>query len=287
MIENAVYAHDAERKWIQSHPTVLYEAYVIENMMRDVMHKILGCSQLTYEYLSRDGKETREYGTVRLMGDSDILYLAKNLSCDSKRNEYYDRNQRKHPLWKTEAEFQAIFEANDDELDIIEKEFGDLETHLRTLGLPFVFNRKALEAIKDDMEQSTKVGGSDEAKRMFETKEYHLQWVRMFEKFSKDQKIDFEFLFIPADQFNSGFRKPEFSNIEVVFPELKNPCKLNAVSNVLKAGESKREKFFFLFYKRKKVKQEVKITDLITEMISLANQKRNQNKIDEIRTQLN
>lgn len=226
VIENVVYAHDAERKWIQSHPTVLYEAYVIENMMRDVMHKILECNQLT---------------------------------------------------WKTEAEFQAIFEANDDELDIIEKEFGDLETHLRTLGLPFVLNRKALEAIKDDMEQSTIVGDLDEVERMLETKKYHLDWVRMFEKFSKNQKIDFEFLFIPADQFNSGFRKPEFSNIEVVFPELKSPCKLNAVSNVLKAGESKR----------KKVKQEVKITDLITEMISLANQKRNQNKTDEIRTQLN
>lgn len=287
VIENVVYAHDAERKWIQSHPTVLYEAHVIENMIRDVMKDILECNQLTYEYLSKNGKTTKGYGTVRWMGDSDILYLAKNLSYNNEKNEYYDRNQRKHPLWKTEAEFQAIFEESDDELDIIEKEFGDLETHLRTLGLPFVLNQQALEAIKDDMEQSAKVGDSDEVKRMLETKEYHLEWVRMFEKFSKVQEIDFEFLFLPADQFNSGFRKPEFSNIEVVFPELKNPCKLNAVSNVLKAGESKREKFFFLFYKRKKAKQEVKITDLITQMISLANQKRNQNKIQAKRTQLN
>lgn len=86
-------------------------------------------------------------------------------------------------------------------------------------------------------------------------------------------------MFLSANQFNSGFQKPEFNNIEVVFPELKAPCKFSAVSNVLKAGESRREKFFFLFYKRKKDKQEIKIKELITEMVSLANEKLNQERV--------
>lgn len=51
--------------------------------------------------------------------------------------------------------------------------------------------------------------------------------------------------------------------------------------------EKAKEKNFFLFYNRKKDKQEVKITDLITEMISLANEKRNQEKVSVKREKLN
>lgn len=144
-----------------------------------------------------------------------------------------------------------------------------------------------MNATENDIKQITEVGDGEEIQRMLETKEYHKKWMKMLEKYAAEQGIDFDFLFISADQFNSGFRKPEFNNIEVVFSELKNPCKFSAVSNVLKAGESKREKFFFLFYNRKKDKQEVKITDLITEMISLANEKRNQEKVSVKREKLN
>lgn len=94
VIENVVYAHDAERKWIQSHPTVLYEAYIIENMIRDVMKEVLECDQLSYEYLSEKGKKTAELGTVCWLGDSDIIYLAKNLTkCDAAK-EYYERDRK-------------------------------------------------------------------------------------------------------------------------------------------------------------------------------------------------
>lgn len=287
VIENVVYAHDAERKWIQNHPTVLYEAYIIENMIRGVMKEVLECNQITYEHLSEKGVKTARLGTVRMLGDSDIIYLAKNLTECEVAGEYYERNNRKHPLWKTEAEFQAIFEENDEELDIIEKEFNNLEIYLKSLGLPFILNKSALEATERDIGQIMEVGGTEAVQSMRDAKEYHLKWIKMLERYVQEQEIDFNFLFISADQFNSGFQKPEFNNIEVVFPELKNPCKFSAVSNVLKAGESKRKKFFFLFYNRRKDKQEVKITGLITEMISLANEKRGQEKVLIKRKQLN
>ena len=31
VIESVVYAHDLEKKWIQSHPSVAYESYLINN----------------------------------------------------------------------------------------------------------------------------------------------------------------------------------------------------------------------------------------------------------------
>lgn len=33
VIENVVYAHDAERKWIQSHPIVIYETYILQHII--------------------------------------------------------------------------------------------------------------------------------------------------------------------------------------------------------------------------------------------------------------
>lgn len=288
VIENVVYAHDAERKWIQNHPTVLYEAYVIEKMIRDVMQEILQCKQLTYEYLTEEGKATKGFGTVRWLGDSDIIYLSKNLPGYDAAKEYYWRHGRKHPLWKTEAEFQAIFEENDEELDIIEEEFEALQTSLRTLCLPIVLNQTALEAMEEDIKRiKDEIKDPKEAQKMMETKEYHLKWIRLLQKYAQNQEIDFDFLFLSADQFNSGFRKPEFNNIEVVFPELRDPCKFSAVSNVLKAGESKRKKFFFLFYNRKENQQEIRITELITDMISLANEKMNREKMQAKKESLN
>lgn len=101
VLENVVYAHDAERKWIQNHPVVLYEAYIIENAMQQVMEQILKTESLSEKFLSAGGVSVKKTGKVRLMGDSDIIYLMKNLRDDSISKKYYDRNNRKHPLWKT------------------------------------------------------------------------------------------------------------------------------------------------------------------------------------------
>ena len=40
IIENVVYAHDAEKKWIQNHPVVLYEAYIIKHIIMNLNEKL-------------------------------------------------------------------------------------------------------------------------------------------------------------------------------------------------------------------------------------------------------
>ena len=84
----------------------MYDAYLGENALNQVMRWILKCETLSDKFLSEEGVEIENFGKVRLMGDSDVHYLMKNLveGCAYVK-EYYDRNQRKHPLWKTEAEF--------------------------------------------------------------------------------------------------------------------------------------------------------------------------------------
>lgn len=277
VIENVVYAHDAERKWIQNHPSVLYEAYLIQNIIDEIMATQLKTPKLTYEFLTETGKEVEGVGLIRLMGDSDIKFLMKNLKGCNAAGEYYSRRFRKHPLWKTEAEFQAIFEGEDKNLPIIGAEFDELKKYLGTLGLPFVINKTALEACKNDIEETEKllVGQENTAlqnmQEALEGKREHYQWLKILEDFSAQEELDFDFLIIRANQFNSGFRKPEFGSIEIMFSELRNPCRFSAVSNVLTASKSKSDKFFFIYYSRGKRTPNIK--SLIKELVKMANNK--------------
>lgn len=40
VIENVVYAHDAERKWIQNHPVVLYECYILNHIFQHLNNQL-------------------------------------------------------------------------------------------------------------------------------------------------------------------------------------------------------------------------------------------------------
>ena len=56
---------------------------------------------------------------------------------------------------------------------------------------------------------------------------------------------------LKANQFNSGFAKDAFAKIQIEFNNLQKPCSFEKVTNTLKAEKSPREKFFYLFYRRK------------------------------------
>lgn len=277
VIENVVYAHDAERKWIQNHPIVLYEAHIIEELMSSVIHDLLGRDYLTDEFLCERGVQVKGLGRVRLMGDSDVCYLMKNLTNNSLCKEYYERKLRKHPIWKTESEFQAIFDGGEKALNLIKEEFDNLKDYLRSLGLPFLINDEALRLCQEEIKELKREQAEAEGLRQkkiqiaLATKEEHIRWMRIFEQFSKDQNIKFEFLIIYTDQFNSGFRKEEFGNIKIQFPDLKYPCKFGDVSNVLKSEKSKGEKFFFLYYTREAGIKEIDISNLVVQILKLAN----------------
>ena len=278
VIENVVYAHDAERKWIQNHPSVLYEAYLIENIMQQLIERMLKKENLTTEFLLTEGVEIERLGKVRLMGDSDVFYLMKNLNNDIFVEEYYSRKLRKHPMWKTEAEFQAVFQGEESRLVVIEQEFAELKKYLSTLGLPFIINRQALEAGQAEIrriEKKIENEMGEELERLratLNTNQSHIAWIKIFERFAicNEDKLDFDFLILYANQFNSGFRKQEFGNIEIIFPELKRPCKYREVSNVLTAEKSKGERFFFIYYNRKTTEETLSIAGLIDDLLTLS-----------------
>lgn len=111
VIENVIYAHDSERKWIQSHPIVLYEGYILQHTIADLCRTIAqdGKQLFSEASLSKTGQTFLDGVKVKLLCDDDIVYLMKNVYPSDISSEFFERRSRRHPLWKSEAEYKAFF----------------------------------------------------------------------------------------------------------------------------------------------------------------------------------
>ncbi len=109
IIENVVYAHDAEKKWIQNHPVVLYESYIIKHIIVHLNNKLNEDEKRLFSEaaLSREGVELQDGVKVSLLCDDDIIYLYKNVYPDELSMELLDREKRRHLVWKSEAEYMG------------------------------------------------------------------------------------------------------------------------------------------------------------------------------------
>lgn len=274
VIESVVFAHDAERKWIQNHPVVLYDAYLLGHALEKINSKY---DVFTYEALTPEGKQISDEFRVSLLNDGDITFLMKNISGDNFIDEYFSRKDRRHPLWKSEAEYKAIFGLgyNNSIFQRVEDELEDLVKYLNYTSKSSEMNDAALRAIEKDIQESEKAVESDPAnkdnlQKQLYNKQRHLKWLTCLRDFATEQNIDFDFLVIKANQFNSGFGKLAFENIEIAFPGLESSCNFKKVTNALSAQKSDREKFFYIFYRRKSRLHHVNAKSLAEKLGKLA-----------------
>lgn len=117
VLESVLTANDMERRWVQSHPIVLYESFLLQTIIREINTKykaeLNSKSLLSLEALTLDGINIKEFGKIRLLSDTDIIYLAKQTFDESDAvKEYFNRSIRRHPIWKSEAEFTLLFDFN-------------------------------------------------------------------------------------------------------------------------------------------------------------------------------
>lgn len=200
-------------------------------------------------------KVSDEY-KVSLLCDADIIFLMKNLDNES-IEEYYERKNRRHPLWKSESEYKAIFNVGftDNLFEIVEKSLEELCKYLNFVNKSQEINENALQACKDDLQKSQELAENDTKNKSkhdatIEKKKKCLQWLDVLKNFADSQKIPFDFVIIRANQFTSGFAKEAFAKIKIEFDMLKKPCYFEKVTNVLRAEKSVRDKFYYLYYRR-------------------------------------
>jgi HD superfamily phosphohydrolase len=258
VIENVVYAHDSERKWIQSHPVVLYEHFLIQHAIRKVDRYFSKDHRenklFSYKSLSITGSNFKEKGRIRLLSDEDIIYNIKNVCGDELTDEYFIRGLRRHPIWKSEAEYRSLFDTKvgNDILGSLEIVFYEIEKFLiDNLDIP-VINDEVIVFCNNEYKKLDEYGTTLSAKDIqsrINGLNNIMKWLRLLKEFTDESGIPFDFVIINAKRFQSGFLKDDLEKVIIDFPDYNRPRYIKDVANILNSTKT-RERFFFLYYRR-------------------------------------
>ena len=259
VIENVVYAHDAERKWIQSHPIVIYETYILQHIIGYLCSqtRALGKNLFCLESLLDEGQEFKENVKVSLMCDDDIIYLMKNVFPSELSEEYFRRIDRRHPVWKSEAEYKAFFLGKTSGGEILKEFECAMAATAKYLGGRsdvWTINKELVDMVRAELTEIDKQELDDMSKTVQKKdKERILKVVNCLQKYASEKSVKCDFIIIKATQFNSGFGKPDFSDTNIAFPlegGNEKVAKVGEIVSSLNAKDKDRDDFFYLFYKR-------------------------------------
>ncbi|MCL2717253.1 MAG: HD domain-containing protein [Lachnospiraceae bacterium] len=245
VIENAVYAHDNEKKWVQGHPTILYEGYLIQQSIIEIENRLSSAypdtesTLFSYDSLTSNGSTFGD-SKIRYLGDEDLLHLMKNVYPCKCSEEYFDRGSRRLPVWKSEAEFKCLFGSNEQGLiaSAMEKIMvGDPSKRGVAVNQDVLnsFDAEIKEAEENNL--VNKVHNTRKKKGYFEA----LLNVCELHNIRKD------IVLLSTNFFKSNFSKGDVQKLRILFPktEIRN---LKEISATLSSEIPSDNKFIYLYY---------------------------------------
>lgn len=274
VLENVLYAHDAERKWIQKHPSVLYEMYIIEHIIKELNKKLnvkddTGSkyikSLISEKALSQDGVELNNGVKISLLCDDDLIYLAKTFCNDSLSKEFFNRDKRRHPVWKSESEYKALFkEKNADEAEETKHMIITLQSMMDEKN-EIVINKEYEAVLKTEYDKAksawdlcekkgtSKFNEKKSFKATYEGAKRKYELCKFLNDYADKYDIRGEYKVLSTGMFNSNFTEDGIRNTLIVFDDpsgIPIVCPLGDVCSILNA-ERQEGQVYYIFYYRK------------------------------------
>lgn len=265
VIENVVFAHDAEKKWIQSHPIVLYESYLLQYIITHLNQTLNNGEQRLFSInaLSKSGVDLKQGVHISLLCDDDIVYLFKNVCPDTLSEEFFEREKRRHPVWKSEAEYKAYINSMSKGGEIKDSFSGCLKSFIegdsRGIQVPIVINQKLeekLEKEKEDAEQKlvdteNSIDRASFIEQISGTRR-RLSLCRFLNRYADEHNLEKDFVILKASMFTSNFSKESIQNIPIKFSHdgIELVKRAKDVCSLLNSEEVD-EDFYYLFYREK------------------------------------
>ena len=247
VIENAVYAHDNEKKWVQTHPAILYDGFLVhksiqfiqERMNADYPHTLT--TLFSYDSLTDEGSlfkaDEKPEMRIRYLCDADLIYLMKNQYRNEYSEEYFSRNTRRRPIWKSEAEFRYLFDEGEQAKvrDALKKIIGEDNSMELTEDI--------LADIEEEIQELQKFPRAVEKHR--KKKEYVEKLFKVCDKYAvKEGGI----VMLSSSFFNSNFAKKTMGELPVLFSGSEKKKSLKDVTPTLFRNPADKGKFYYLFY---------------------------------------
>lgn len=272
VIENVVYAHDAERKWIQNHPVVLYESYILKHILEHLnlnekLNKNNSKKLFSEKSLSKEGHKLKAGIKVSLMCDDDVIYLSKNKFSDELSEEFFERKKRRHPVWKSEAEYRAYIEQISTGGKIKDRFMECMqsfnESKVPDHPVPLIINESLIEKLEKDLEDAKILHSQDKNIQAIKCK---LSMCNFLRDYVYKRNLPFDFIIIQTSMFNSNFSKIDLGKVPIAFGKGKEDRveKLSDVCKLLKSDSGDKD-FYYLFYRRTEETKEYsgKIDDIV------------------------
>jgi HD superfamily phosphohydrolase len=272
IIENVIFANDSERKWIQSHPVILYENNLIDYGIKKIVQYFEKNSYKLFQYeaLTKAGNKYKNGFFLSLFSDDDIKYLMKNVCYDDFILEYFHRGARRQSLWKSEAEYVHLLKQYLPS-DSWEKLINIIDTIDKYLRSPYenvlvypIINNETYKKINRNINEVKKaIKICKNKKKIKELENLKLGYTKIkyyfqqFKDFAKKLELEFDFIVILVDMFKSTFSKLEIDDLLVWFPSTLTNAYMKKVSSFLDAthssyNEQGNKVIFYFYYKKKK-----------------------------------
>lgn len=248
IIENVVLAYDAERRWIQAHPVVIYDSFLVKQCLSaiDRNFKIHNSSQGIFQQnaLTSEGVLTEGGLRIRLLNDSDCIFLMKQLEISDENyyvKEYFSRNQRKQPIWKSEAEFSLILDQLlSDQKTAFLRLFGAIGEEKDAASIGRVLNRNRIKELEKDLgiKEGDKVLSDENRINSAKVLRKQLFWLKKLENyFEKDLGITFEMCNQISKEFQSKVNDLSNESIRIWFDSLQKSNQLSKLQLVYATNE--------------------------------------------------
>ena len=252
VLENVVYAHDAERKWVQNHPSILYEMKLLKEVMSDVNTQFKtrkNPSLFCEKALMSTGVTLKHNLKVKYLCDDDVGFLAKNASSDAAA-KYMDRRTRLHAVWKSESEFNALFGTA--MRNVPGSGYARLKAVFEGLNVllsdvtPGKINATTLHEFVLDLAQqkarTRKLRSNDDKQDSIEQerkKGVYVAFLKSVKEFAKKSGIDFDFVILDANAFSTGFGKSALPEILIQLNVCEKPVRFGDIASLFKKGSAK------------------------------------------------
>lgn len=254
IINNVILAKNSQAQWIVNHPIVLYDAYLLRRAIgisvKNIYDKQFTDSEnissfdillkkiFSYGALSKDGICV-DNNEIKLLSDIELLNWMKQNINNPCVSEYFSRDERKSPIWKSNEEFLFHLNSDKDKAKEISDFIAPLITYLNKIE--DLYLSKEISSALNEKIATEEIDGKDELIKIVDS-------LTSYE--DADGNAGFEYVILPAK--NSFFTKINAKNINIRFGD--NEKEYTSYENIRDNTfelTSKTYEFFYLYSNKK------------------------------------
>lgn len=254
VINNVILAKNSQAQWIVNHPIVLYDAYLLRraigNSIKNIYDKeyadsdtissfdallkaVFSCESLTKEGKVLDNRQ------IALLSDVELLNWMKQNISDARVSEYFSRDERKSPIWKSNEEFLFYLNSDKDKAKEISDFIAPLMTYLNKIE-DLYFAKEINNNLKDKI-NSEEIDGKEEL----------LEILDVLNSYSDEAgNAGFEYVILPAK--SSFFAKINAKHIYIRFGnDERDYTNYESIKENTREASGKTYEFFYLYSNKK------------------------------------